>query len=163
AARTSASSGLELHFGGRRRVRRRLEERLLLEAADPRHERAGEEADARVVVADRLVVLAALLGDPVLGALELRLERKEILIRLEVRVALDGHEEPTQRARQLTLSRLEALERLRIVERLRRQLDGRCARARLGDLLQHRALLRREAFDGLDEVRDEVGAALVDV
>src|SRR5207249_11641476 len=44
-----------------RRVRRRLEERLLLEAADPRHERAGEEADARVVVADRLVVLAALL------------------------------------------------------------------------------------------------------
>ena len=37
------------------------------------------------------------------------------------------------------------------------------ALARARDLLQHGALLRREALHGLDEVRNEVGASLVDV
>jgi len=37
------------------------------------------------------------------------------------------------------------------------------ALARAGDFLQHRALLRREPLHGLDEVGNEVGAALVDV
>src|SRR6266478_4414727 len=37
------------------------------------------------------------------------------------------------------------------------------SRARLRHLLEHGALLGGEALDRLDEVRDEVGAALVDV
>src|SRR2546425_7193935 len=94
-----SASRLELHLGRGRRVGRGLEERLRLEARHRRDDGAGEEAQARVVVAHRLVELPPLHRDPVLGPLELGLERQEVLVRLEVWIALDGHEKTAQRAR----------------------------------------------------------------
>src|SRR2546428_561161 len=162
-ARSAGSSRLELHLGRGRRVPRGLEEGLGLVASEGRDDGAGEQAQARVVVAHRLVEASPLHGDAVLRALELGLEREEVRVRLEIGVALDGHQETTQGARELVLSGLEPLERLGIAEGLGRELDGAGARARPRHLLQDRPLLSREALHGLDEVRDEVGAALVDV
>src|SRR5205085_2139061 len=140
---------------------RRLEERLGPEAHHPGDEAGGKRAKPGVVVADRLVVALALDGDAVFRALELALQREEVLIGFEIRIALDGDQQATERAGELTLRRRELLHRLRIVQRLRCELDAARAGARLRDLREHRALLRREALDGLDEIRDEVGAALV--
>src|SRR6185295_15044637 len=74
----------------------------------------------------------------------------------------DG-EEPAEGAAQLRLRILELPERLRIAQNLGCDLDPRDARTGARDLLQDGALLRRESPDDLDEVRDQVGAALVDV
>src|SRR5262249_19698549 len=134
-----------------------------LKAGEAGDQRAREEAEASVVIAHGLVELPALHGDPVLGALELALKRQEILVRFEVGVALDGNEKSRQRARKLILRLLELLQRLRILERFRRELDRRGAGPRLRDLFQHRALLRRESLDRFDQVRDQVGPALIDV
>src|SRR4029450_4226888 len=162
-ARTTARSRLEFHLGRSGRVGRRLEERPGLKAGEPGNERAREEAEAGVVVARGLIELPALYGDPVLGSLELALQGQEVLVRLEVGVALDGDQQARQRARELALRLLALLQRLRSRERFGRELDRRGAGPRLRDLFQHRALLGRESLDGLDQVRHQVGAALVDV
>src|SRR6185369_14796243 len=49
------------------------------------------------------------------------------------------------------------------IDELRRGLDLGRARPGLDHLLEHGALLGREALHRLDQVRNEVGAALVDV
>jgi hypothetical protein len=49
-------------------------------------------------------------GDAVLGALELALEGEEVLVGLQLGIALHRHEEPAERARELVLGRLEALQ-----------------------------------------------------
>src|SRR5262249_30312409 len=162
-ARTTARSRLELHLGHGLRAALRLEECLGLIAREARHDRAWEQAQARVVFANRLVEIAALDRDAILCALELALQRQEVLVRLELGIALDRDQEPRERARELALSGLEFLERLRVVERLGRELDRRRAGPRARDLLEHRALLRREALDGLDEIRNQIGAALIHV
>jgi hypothetical protein len=59
------------------------------------------------------------------------------------------------------LRRLELLERLRVVDQLRRRLDAAHFRARLRDAEQHVALLLREALHRLDEVRNQVSASLI--
>src|SRR5215470_10898523 len=154
---------LELHLGGFLAARRRLEVGFLLEAADGRDQAAREQPDPGVVVAHRLAVAHALDRDAVLGALELALERQEILVGFELGIALDGDEQPPECAAQLGLGLLELLKRGGVVDQLGRGLDAGHAGPRLGDLLQHGALLGREALDGLDQVRHEIGAALVDV
>src|SRR5207248_680344 len=82
----------------------------------------------------------ALDGDAVLGALELALQSQEILVRLELGVALDRHQKPRQRPGELVLRGLKPLERLGVVERLGRELDRGGAGARAGGFLQHRTL-----------------------
>src|SRR4029453_5884702 len=87
-ARTTARSRLEFHLGRGGRVGSRLEERPGMKAWEAGDEGRREGAGGGVVVAHGLVELPALHGDPVLGSLELALQRKEILVRLEVGVTL---------------------------------------------------------------------------
>src|SRR5262249_53912258 len=109
---------LELHLGGFLAARRRLEVGLLLEAANGRDQAAREQADPGVVVAHRLAVAHALDRDAVLGALQLALERQEVLVGLELGIALDGDEQAAERAAQLGLGLLEFLKRGGIVDQL---------------------------------------------
>src|SRR5690349_20944165 len=109
---------LELHLGGFLGAGGGLEVGLLLEAAQRGHQAPGEEPDPGVVVAYRLAVAHALDRDAVLGSLELALQREEVLVGLELRIALDGDQQPAQRATQLGLRLLELLERGRVVDQL---------------------------------------------
>src|SRR5206468_8902709 len=89
-ARAKTTSRLELHPRRRGGVGRGLEERLRPEAVHVGHDAAGEQPQSRVVLANGLVEAASLDGDPVFGAFELGLESQEILVRLQLRIALDG-------------------------------------------------------------------------
>src|SRR5499426_3138712 len=84
--------GLELHLRDGLAARRGFEEGLLLEAAQRRDEAGGEDPDAQVVFAHGLVEALALHRDAVLRAFELALESQEVLVALELGIALDGHE-----------------------------------------------------------------------
>src|ERR1700687_1616939 len=154
---------LELHFRDRLAPRRGLEERLLLEAAQPGDDARREDPDAQIVVAHRFVEALALHGDAVLCSLELALERQEVLVALELGVPLDGDEQAREGPPELVLGLLELLEGGRVIEELRRRLDAAGTGARPGHLFEDGFLLGGEALDRLDEVGDEVGAALVDV
>jgi hypothetical protein len=101
-----------------------LEEGLLLEAAQAGDEAGREHAHAEVVVAHRLVEALALHGDAVLRPLELALEGEEVLVALELRIALHGDEEAREGAPELVLGILELLESARVVEELRGGLDA---------------------------------------
>jgi hypothetical protein len=69
---------------------------------------AGERAQLGVVAADGVDVVAPRDGDAVLGALQLRLQGEEVLVRLELRIALDDDEQARQRRAQRRLILLEA-------------------------------------------------------
>src|SRR5262245_24404015 len=118
-------------------------------------------ADQHVVLLDRLDVAVARHTDAVLRALELRLQLEKVLVRLELRILLDDHEQARQRARQFALRLLEPLHSRGIVQHVRRDLDLADARARLGHLDEHVFLLLRETLHRLDQVRDQVRAALI--
>jgi hypothetical protein len=121
----------------------------------------GKRPDRGVEIFTSLDVAVARDRDPVLRALELRLEREEVLVRLQVRIILGDGDQAAERLRQLALRRLEFLERRRVVQRFRRHLDRGRAGARFGDADEDRLLLRRVALDRVHEVRDQVGAPLV--
>src|SRR4029079_16627490 len=123
ARQSRAGRALELPLRRRLATRRRLEVGLLPEAAQGRHEAAREEPEPRIVLAHRLVEAPPLNGDAVLRALELALQRQEVLVGLQLGVALDGDEQAAQRPAQLALGLLELLERRRVIEQLRRDLD----------------------------------------
>src|SRR5208337_2499748 len=114
-----------------------------------------------VVVLHRENVITARHGDPILGALELRLKREEILIRLEVRVGLGYREQAAERATNGRLVLLELVKRLRVRQDVRWKLHLGSFRARFDYLGQHQLLLVSIALDCLDEVRDKVGAPLI--
>ena len=76
---------------------------------------AGNLRHRGVELLHRLDVAVARHGDAVLGAFELRLQVAEILVGLQLRIALDDHHQARQRARQLALRSLELLQRGRIV------------------------------------------------
>src|SRR6185369_5291042 len=105
----SSRAFLELHLGDGLGPRRRLEEGLLLEAAQAGDEAGREHAHAEVVVAHRLVEALALHGDAVLRPLELALEGEEVLVALELRIAFHGDEEAREGAPELILGILELL------------------------------------------------------
>src|SRR5256712_9728873 len=161
-ARTTPRSSLELHFGRRLGAGRRLEERLGPVTAHRGHETSRNELHAAVVLLDGLIEVSPRDGDPVLRPLELGHQTLEDPVGFQLRVALDGDEQPAERAGQLALRGRELLHRLGIVERFGRQLEAAGGvGAGLRDLGQHRALLLGEAPHGLFDVRDEVEAALV--
>src|SRR5262245_12634539 len=122
---------------------------------------ARERAQLRVVLPHRVDVVAPRHRDAILRALELRLQCQEVLIRFEIGIALRDREQPPERAGELLLRLLEALECFRIVEDVGRKLHLRGAGAGIGDLFEHLALLRRVALHGLDQIGNEIGAALV--
>ena len=137
------------------------EVRLHLEVEHLRGEVGREAAHGGVERPHRRDVAVARHGDAVFRALELRLQVAEIGIRLEIGISLGDGEQALQRLGQLALRGLELRESLRIGEQLGRHLDGAHLGARLGDADEHGLLLRRVALHGIDEVRDEIGAALV--
>src|SRR5262245_4384947 len=124
---------------------------------------AGECAQLRVVLPHRFDVVAPGDSDAVLRAFELRLQREEVLVRFQIGIALRHREQPPERAGELRLRLLEALERFRIVDDVRRNLQlhlGR-ARPRVGHLFQDLPFLRGVALHGLDQIGNEIGAALI--
>src|SRR2546428_146238 len=94
---------LELHRRCLLRPGRGLEVRLLLEAHHPGEEGRGEALPRGVVLLRLLVEAHALDRDAVLRALELRLEVAEVLVGLQVRIALHDHEQTGERAGQRVL------------------------------------------------------------
>src|SRR2546423_5947627 len=164
---------------GRRRAevdRRRLvrggvghgEVGLRLEAADRRGEASGKLPDGHVVVPRCVVVALALDGDAVLRPLELRLELEEVLVRFELGITLHDDEQPREGVAETRLRLLVLREGLRVrgdVGRASRR-PGRKrhlpnARAGIRDRLERLALVRGVALHGVDEVRDQVEAALI--
>src|SRR5205085_4615783 len=106
---------------------------------------------ARVVVReDGVVVELPRDRDLVLGLLELALELLEVLRRPQLRVGLRDGEEAPERRGQPALRRRLLLDRLRLLGR----------RPRLGDAVEGGALVPGIALHRLDEVRDQVVAAL---
>ena len=98
---SSASLTLELHLRhlggllGDGEVLHRL--RIGIEDRAP--PASGDGPDLGVVVLDRGDVVAPGDGDTVLGALELRLQREEVLVRLQVRIVLDDRQQPRRALR----------------------------------------------------------------
>src|SRR5579864_4532790 len=120
-----------------------------------------ERAHGDVVVLHRLNVAVASHGDAVLRAFELRLQIGESLVGLQLRVVLGERHQVTERLSELTLRGLILLKELRVVEHLGRHLDGIRAGARLGHPDENPLLLGGVALYDLDEVRDEIRAALI--
>src|SRR2546430_2616278 len=163
AALTAQPSELHLRrpghvFGDRERLHGLV---VPVEGGGPDH--ARERAQLRVVLPHRFDVVAPGDRDAVLRAFELRLQREEVLVRFQIGIALRHREQPPERAGELRLRLLEALERFRIVDDVRRnlQLDLGRARARVGHLLQHLPFLGGVALHGLDQVGNEIGTALI--
>src|SRR6516162_6911691 len=132
-----------------------------VERRGPDH--AEERAQLRIVLPHRFDVVAPRDGDAVLRAFELRLQREEVLVRFQIGIALRHREQPPERAGELRLRLLEALERFRVVDDVGRNLHlhlGR-ARSRVGHLFQHLPFLGGVALHGLDQVGNEIGAALI--
>ena len=115
-------------------------------------------ADIAVVILHRLDVAVACHGDAVFGAFELRLQVLEQAIGFQVRVIFRHRHQTRQRAGKFALRSLILGERRRIVG-----VDGDLPhfRARLGDFAKHLFLVRGITLHRRDQVRHQVGAALV--
>src|SRR3954464_5097430 len=134
---------------------------VLVESRGP--DDARERTQLGIVLPHRLDVVAACDHNAILRALELRLQGKEVLVRFKVGISLRNRKQPPERAGELRLRLLEALECFRIVDDIWRNLHldlGR-ARPRVGHFLEHLALLRGVAFHRLDQIGNEIGAALI--
>src|SRR5919108_5345009 len=127
-ATAATASRLELHLRRGGGVGRGLEVRLGLEAREAGDEAVRKEREARVVVANGLVVAPPLDDDAILRALELGLQAEEVLVALQLGIALHGDQQPAERTAELLLGGLEPLHRLGVVERLGRELHAGGAR-----------------------------------
>src|SRR5947209_1544361 len=135
--------------------------RLFLIAEHHRSEVGRDRADGDVIVLYRLDVAVARHRDAVLGALQLGHQIPEQRIRFQLRIVFGDHQKPRQRAGELALRLLEFLEGGGIVQHVLRSLHAADLGARVGDAEQHVLFLLRKALDGIDQVRDQVGAALI--
>ncbi len=133
--------------------------------AEHRSEERGGEALLRGVVGlHGLVETAALDGDAVLGALELGLEVTEIGGGLQVGIALGDDEEAGEGAAELALGFFKRGEGGGVGRRAGGgQLHAADGGAGGDDLGEGGLLEVGGAGDGVDEVGDQVGAALVHV
>src|SRR3989442_6859946 len=123
---------------------------LALGEAEEQRDLVGREAvDGGVEIADDGVVVATRALNRLLDLAERALELAEALVRLQLRVRLGEREELTERAGQLVLGLRARL--------LRLGRDRRAAGA--NDLIERGPLVRGVAFDGLDQVGHQVGAA----
>src|SRR5258708_5613353 len=142
---------------------------LRLEPAHARRDAAGEAAHGHVELLGPLVVSHALDGDAVLGALELRLQRQEVLIGLQFWIALRDDDESRDGAPEALLRGgilrhgVLVIRQLRGGARLARRHDLHLAdsRTRLDDSLQGRLLEVGGALYRMHEVGDQVKAALI--
>src|SRR5687768_3582840 len=136
----------------------RLGDLEVVALAEPEHagdEDGGEGLDRRVELAHRAVVMLAAEPDLVLRRGQLLLELHDVLVRLELRVVLDQREELSQRSGEevLGLSRLAGVRRTALL-----RADG--GGSGLDDPSQGLLLEVHVALDGVDEVRDQIVAAL---
>ncbi len=115
----------------------------------------------RVVFAHGLDVAIARDRDPVVRAFDLRLQTAEVLIGLQLRIGFGDGKQTLQGLGQLALGRLIFLERLRIVEQLRCDLDGADFGTRLRHAYEDLLLLDCETLDRGNEVRNQLRAPLV--
>jgi len=106
-------------------------------------------------------VVAARDRNAIFGAFELRLQREEILVRLQVRIPLDRDQQPSESAGKRVLRILVFFELGRIRHGRGVNLDLACLGAGLGHLCQHLAFLRRIALHRLHEIGNQVGTTLV--
>ena len=114
------------------------------------------------MAAHRFGVTFAFGGDAVFGAFELRLERHEVLVGLEVGISFGDGQEFAQCCGEFALRVLEFLQR-RLVEVLGVDVDRGSLCAGFDHGLECFAFVRGISFHGVHEVGDEVGAALVHV
>src|SRR5471032_1591558 len=133
--------GRRSELDGRRRLGgiagRELRHRLVRTEGGHRPQHARERLEFGVVGAHGLDVVAARHGDAVLGAFELRLQREEVLVRLEVGIVLADGEQPAERAGELALRVLELLQLLWIGKLRDVDLGLRGLGARLDNGSQH--------------------------
>src|SRR6516225_2513052 len=147
----SCVGGLERDRGCRcLRAVLELEERLLAEAQRAGKEIVGKRLDADVEVARGAVVVAARHLQLILDLGQLLLQAQEILVGLEARIGLGDREQLAERSLQQLLRRGAA-----------RDVAGRQARLPpRRDLLEDSTLVRRIALHGLDQVGNQIRAAL---
>src|SRR2546422_9134986 len=144
----------EVHLWRRRRPRRLQLEVLPGTLPDHlRRQHLREAPNVRVVAVHRVVVVLARDRDAVLRALELVLERAEMLVRFELWLILGDREQPAERRRERGV-RLRHLLQVAALDRPRE------FGARFGDRDEDRLLLFGVALHRFDEVGDEVGAPL---
>jgi hypothetical protein len=122
----------------------------LLGAHQPCHQVVRDRGDAGVPLAHVVVVVLPGESHLVLRVGQFLLQVPEVLVGLEVRVALGDGEQPAQRRRQCLLGLPGSSRTLRG--------DRRGARGR--DLLEGGLLVRGVALDRVDQVRDQVVTAL---
>ena len=91
----------------------------------------------------------------------MRLQRQEILVRLEVRIVFADREQSPEGAAKRILRVLHLLDFRRVGQVVGVEMDRGRLGARLGDLREHVLFLFGVALNGGDEIGDEVGAALV--
>ena len=136
---------------------------FLLEAQHACDEAGGEAAQLGVVGLDGFVEFAALDGDAVLGALKLGLQVAEALGGSEFGVALDGDLDGVgEGLGEVVLGFLVGAD-LFFGELRGVHLGLLHAGAGVGDLGEDALLVVGGTFHGVDELRDEVHAAFVDV
>ena len=133
-------------------------------AEHPGEDCGGKTFDRDVVGLDGFVEATALDGDAILRAFELGLQIAEGRRGLQIWVALGDDEQARKRGAELGLRGLELLE-LRGIRRsaARGELHAADAGAGLGHFEHGGFLETGRARDGVDEVRNQIGAALIDV
>ena len=82
-------------------------------------------------------------------------------VRFELRIVFRHHQESRERTGEFSLRGLEFLERGGIVEHFGRGLDTADLGASVGDAEQHVLLLLGKTFNRIDQVRHQIGAALI--
>src|SRR5579863_4285819 len=148
---TGPKPTLELNFWRRPGAWLGLEVSVLtLVPGKGRHHVRREEGQVRVVLLHRLVVSAARLQNPVFRTFELKLQLLEILVRLQVRIVFDYHEQSSQRPGKLIVGVDFLLRRFRAQER------GTSVR----NISEHRGFLLRITLDRLHQVRNQIRPAL---
>src|SRR6266566_5186863 len=121
-----------------------------------------KSANRRVEVLDRRIEIISLDRDAVFRSFELRLQFLKILRRAKFRIALAHQQQTRKRITQLPLRRLKLLQLRRVGWCLGRvQLHPPHARPGVRHFGQSRFLEISRASDGVDEVRNQIRAALV--
>src|SRR5580698_1626610 len=112
---SAIAAALKLHCRCSSRRLTRLEVRVVgMEASKVRPDAVRELSDERVVVAQGFVVTPPRHLNAVLCSLKLILQRKEVLVRLEIRIGLGQRQQPAQRSIQLPVRLHLVLRRLRV-------------------------------------------------
>src|SRR5262249_9021885 len=124
-------------------------------------DKAWERPQLGIVETHRFDVVAPGDRNAVLGALELRLQRQEVLIGFKIGIILAHGDEPAECAAQLILRLLELSHLVRIGELRGVHLDLCRLGPRLDNLRKDLSLLLGISLNGGDQIWDEIGPALI--